>query len=198
MGQEDHGQGEAPEASGPEAGGQEQQDEQAPPIENPLADGGEKEIAAEAPEAEKDPEKAVESGQAHAPQQAEQEAETPQDKIETEEGGEAQNQQDQEKTEAVSREKPVSRYEKAFGKVKPAPTQKNRVIRIDPETVKPLTAREAARLYCEHRELPAVDLGGLAIGELLQEENQTAAQVTVLSGGRDRRRPQGLKLRKDR
>ena len=95
VGQEDHGQGEAPEASGPEAGGQEQQDEQAPPIENPLADGGEKEIAAEAPEkAEKDPEKAVESGQAHAPQQAEQEAETPQDKIETEEGGEAQNQQD--------------------------------------------------------------------------------------------------------
>ena len=46
----------------------------------------------------------MESGQAHAPQQAEQEAETPQDKIETEEGGEAQNQQDQEKTEAVSRE----------------------------------------------------------------------------------------------
>ncbi len=37
----------------------------------------------------------MESGQAHAPQQAEQEAETPQDKIETEEGGEAQNQQDQ-------------------------------------------------------------------------------------------------------
>ena len=66
----------------------------------------------------------MESGQAHAPQQAEQEAETPQDKIEAEEGGEAQNQQDQEKTEAVSREKPVSRYEKAFGKVKPAPTQK--------------------------------------------------------------------------
>ena len=52
-GQEDHGQGEAPEASGPEAGGQEQQDEQAPPIENPLADGGEKEIAAEAPEKQK-------------------------------------------------------------------------------------------------------------------------------------------------
>lgn len=193
-GQEDHGQGEAPEASGPEAGGQEQQDEQAPPVENPLADGGEKEIAAEAPEkAEKDPEKAVESEQAHAPQQAEQEAETPQDKIEAEEGGEAQNQQDQEKTEAVSREKPVSRYEKAFGKVKPAPTQKNRVIRIDPETVKPLTAREAARLYCEHRELPAVDLGGLAIGELLQEENQTAAQVTVLSGGRDRAQATGPK-----
>ena len=56
-----------------------------------------------------------------------------------------------------------------------------------------MTAREAARLYCEHRELPAVDLGGLAIGELLQEENQTAAQVTVLSGGRDRAQATGPK-----
>ena len=36
-GQEDHGHGEAPEASGPETGGQEQKDEQAPPVENSLA-----------------------------------------------------------------------------------------------------------------------------------------------------------------
>ena len=36
-------------------------------------------------------------------------------------------------------------------------------------------------------------MGGLAIGELLQEENQTAAQVTVLSGGRDRAQATGPK-----
>lgn len=85
---------------------------------------------------------------------------------------------------AASREKQVSRYEKAFGKVKPAPTQKTRVIRVDPKAGGTLTAKEAAKLYCERRDLPAIDLSGMPLTALLQEENQTAAQVTVVAESR--------------
>lgn len=97
----------------------------------------------------------------------------------------ARNQPNREPAKA-SREKPVSRYEKAFGKVKPAPTQKNRVIRIDPEMTKILSAQEAAKLYCERRELPEIDLDGPVIGDLLREEDQSAAQVTVIPAGREK------------
>lgn len=82
---------------------------------------------------------------------------------------------------ASSREKQVSRYEKAFGKVKPASAQKSRVIRVDPKAGRTLTAKEAAKMYCERRDLPAIDLSGMPLAALLQEENQTAAQVTVVA-----------------
>ena len=82
---------------------------------------------------------------------------------------------------AASMEKQVSRYEKAFGKVKPAVNQKSRVIRVDPKAGRLLTAKEAAKLYCERKDLPAIDLSGAPLTALLQEENQTAAQVTVVA-----------------
>ena len=70
----------------------------------------------------------------------------------------------------------MSRYEKAFGKVKPASAQKSRVIRVDPKAGRTLTAKEAAKMYCERRDLPAIDLSGMPLAALLQEENQTAAR----------------------